>query len=41
MKARFESEHIEIPYTYLPPAPPKPAELPPDEKVTPGAEKEA
>ncbi len=40
VKARFEAEHIEIPYTYLPPAPVKPTELPPDEKVTLGAEKE-
>jgi small conductance mechanosensitive channel len=41
IKARFEAEHIEIPYTYFPPAPPRPAALPADEKITPGAEKEA
>ena len=23
VKARFEAEHIEMPYTYLPPAPPR------------------
>jgi small conductance mechanosensitive channel len=41
VKARFAEEHIEMPYTYLPPAPAKPVELPPDERPTPGAEKEA
>jgi small conductance mechanosensitive channel len=28
VKARFEAENIEIPYTYLPPAPPRPAPTP-------------
>jgi len=29
IKRRFEEEHIEMPYTYLPPAPPRPADPPP------------
>jgi small conductance mechanosensitive channel len=29
VKRRFEEEHIEMPYTYLPPAPPKVLETPP------------
>jgi small conductance mechanosensitive channel len=28
IKRRFEAEHIEMPYTYLPPAPPRPADEP-------------
>jgi small conductance mechanosensitive channel len=40
VKKRFDEEGIEIPYTYLPPAPPRPADaLPPPDVPPPTGEK--